>query len=265
MRSQFVLTRPANPFCSTEQMLCSCLWTTFQRLYASVVHSPYRWVRNGITYLFFERRLGVRTSGGIGLHALGIEAEGRQWYQPVGWMKPRRILPPGAVMADDVFLDIGSGMGRAVLPAVDYPFRRVIGVELSRDLTDIAQDNVDRSKANLRCKDVDLVTADTVEYENPDDDTVVFMNNPIPGANFAAVVQHILESYDRNPRPPRKVYANPIEGAELLSTGRIQLIKRISEFRPVANGHVRTPSGSTPWTLRGRHRRRWRMGDATSM
>jgi hypothetical protein len=51
-------------------------------------------------------------------------------------------------------------------------------------------------------KDVDLVTADTVEYENPDDVTVVFMNNPLPGANFAAVVQHILESYDRNPRPP---------------------------------------------------------------
>jgi SAM-dependent methyltransferase len=124
---------------------------TFQRLYASVVHSPYRWLRNGITYLVFERRLGVRTSGGIGLQALGIEAEGRQRYQPVGWMKPRRILPPSAVGADDVFLDIGSGMGRAVLLAVDYPFRRVIGVELSRDLTDIAQDNVDRSKAKLRC------------------------------------------------------------------------------------------------------------------
>jgi SAM-dependent methyltransferase len=190
------------------------------------------WLRNGITDLLFERRLGVRTSGDVELQELGIAADGREKYRPVGWLTLRRILPPSAVTTDDVFLDIGSGMGRAVLLAAAYPFRRVIGVELSPRLVDIAHDNVDRCRARLRCKDVVLVNADALEYEIPDDVTVVFMYNPVRGAIFAAVVEHMLDSYDRRPRTMRLVYANPIEEPTLLSTGRIRTIRRTRGFRP---------------------------------
>jgi SAM-dependent methyltransferase len=203
-----------------------------RRLFASVIRPPYVWLRNGITDLLYERRLGVRTSGDIGLEELGIAADGRVQYRPVGWLLLRRILPPSAVTTDDVFLDIGSGMGRAVVLAAAYPFRRVIGVELSTRLVDIARDNVDRSRARQRCKDVVLVNADAVQYEIPDDVTVVFMNNPVRGANFAAVVEHVLDSYDHRPRMMRIVYANPIEEAALLSTGRIRIIRRTRGFRP---------------------------------
>ena len=203
-----------------------------RRLFASVVRPPYVWLRNGITDLLFERRLGVRTSGDVELQELGIAADGRVKYRPVGWLTLRRILPPSAVTTDDVFLDIGSGMGRAVLLAAAYPFRRVIGVELSPRLVDIAHDNVDRCRARLRCKDVVLVNADALEYEIPDDVTVVFMNNPVRGAIFAAVVEHMLDSYDRRPRTMRLVYASPIEEPTLLSTGRIRTIQRTRGFRP---------------------------------
>jgi SAM-dependent methyltransferase len=221
-----------------------------RRLFASVIRPPYLWLRNGITDLLFERRLGVRTSGDIGLHELGIAADGRVKYRPVGWLMLRRILPPRAVTSDDVFLDIGSGKGRAVLLAASYPFRRVIGVELSTQLVDIAQDNIDRCSARLRCKDVVLVNADAVEYEIPDDVTVVFMNNPVRGPNFAAVIKHVLDSYDRTPRTMRIVYANPIEEPALLSTGRIQMIRRIRGFRP---GHEWSRSNSaTLYTVQPR-------------
>jgi SAM-dependent methyltransferase len=203
-----------------------------RRLFASVIRPPYVWLRNGITDLLFERRLGVRTSGDIALEELGIAADGRVMYRPAGWLLLRRILPPDAVTTDDVFLDIGSGMGRAVLLAAAYPFRRVIGVELSTELVDVARDNVDRCRARLRCKDVVLVNADAVEYEIPDDVTVVFMNNPVRGASFAAVVERVLDSYDRRPRTMRIVYANPIEEPALLSTGRIRMNRRTRGFRP---------------------------------
>lgn len=203
-----------------------------RRLFASVVRPPYVWLRNGITDLLFEQRLGVRTSGDVELQELGIAADGRVKYRPVGWLTLRRILPPSAVTTDDVFLDIGSGMGRAVLLAAAYPFRRVIGVELSPRLVDIAHDNVDRCRARLRCKDVVLVNADALEYEIPDDVTVVFMNNPVRGAIFAAVVEHMLDSCDRRPRTMRLVYASPMEEPTLLSTGRIRTIRRTRGFRP---------------------------------
>lgn len=203
-----------------------------RRLFAAVIRPPYVFARNGIGNLLFERRLGVRTSGDVELDELGIAAEGRLRYRPIGWLSLRRILPPSAVTADDVFLDIGSGKGRAVLLAATYPFRRVIGVELSTRLVDIAQDNVNRTKARLRCKDIVLVNADAESYNIPDDVTVVFMYNPFRGAIFAAVVENLLASYDRRPRPLRIVYANPIEESALLATGRVRMIKQVRGFRP---------------------------------
>jgi SAM-dependent methyltransferase len=132
-----------------------------------------------------------------------------------------------------VFLDVGCGMGRAVLmAAAGYPFRRVIGVELSTQLVEIAQDNLDRCRARLRCKDVVVVNADAVNYEIPDDVTVVFLYNTVRGATFAAVIQNVLDSYDRSPRMLRILYANPTEEAILLSTGRIRTIRRLRGFRP---------------------------------
>src|ERR1700760_2411871 len=42
------------------------------------------------------------------------------------------------------FVDIGSGKGRALLLATDYPFRKIVGIELSPELDRIARANVAR-------------------------------------------------------------------------------------------------------------------------
>src|SRR5580698_4756503 len=42
------------------------------------------------------------------------------------------------------FVDLGSGKGRALLLASDYPFREIIGVELSPELDRIARANIAR-------------------------------------------------------------------------------------------------------------------------
>ncbi len=42
------------------------------------------------------------------------------------------------------FVDVGSGKGRALLLALDYPFREIIGVELSPELDRVARANIAR-------------------------------------------------------------------------------------------------------------------------
>ncbi len=42
------------------------------------------------------------------------------------------------------FVDVGSGKGRALLLASDYPFREIIGVELSPELDRVARANIAR-------------------------------------------------------------------------------------------------------------------------
>jgi tRNA1(Val) A37 N6-methylase TrmN6 len=94
---------------------------------------------------------------------------------PYGWLSLRRILPCSEVSPHDVFVDVGSGMGRVVLlAAMSYPFQRVLGVEISGRLHEVALRNLDMSNARLQCP-VDLIQADALDAELPDDVTVVFL------------------------------------------------------------------------------------------
>ena len=52
----------------------------------------------------------------------------------------RRIT--ALTLRDFTFLDLGSGKGRTLLMASDYPFRRIVGVELLHSLHQIAQENL---------------------------------------------------------------------------------------------------------------------------
>lgn len=187
------------------------------------LHEMKNAVRAAVSRLWFERRLDVQTSGRIELDELGVAGRDRWRYEPAEWRVLRRILRRREVDPDDVFLDMGSGMGRVVLQATDYRPRRVIGVELSKDLTDIAQQNLARNRDRLRCKDVELIASDALEYEVPDDVTIVFFNNPFTGDVFAEVMRKLEASLDRRPRRMRIIYRNPREHAAVLASGRFVL------------------------------------------
>ena len=199
----------------------------------TLVKRPYVWLRNTTETLLFERRYGVKTAGEVTLEELGVAGKDRQLYLPSGIMRLRRILPRREVTDRDVFLDIGSGMGRVVLQAaLHYPFARVIGVELSDQLNDVARQNLERNRDRLRCRDVSLINADALEYEIPDDVTVVYIYNSFQGATFKAVLDDLLASVDRNPRMVRIIYSNPVEEQQLLATGRIRLVRVLRGWRP---------------------------------
>src|SRR5271169_4560215 len=45
---------------------------------------------------------------------------------------------------DFVFIDLGSGKGRTLLIASDYPFRRIVGVDLLPELHQAAEENLSK-------------------------------------------------------------------------------------------------------------------------
>lgn len=188
--------------------------------------------RDGLVRLV-ERRHRIRTSGVVELADLGIAGPDRVRYKPAPWLTLRRALPRRSVTADDVFLDFGSGMGRVIFQAaLHYPFRRVVGVELSTRLHRIATGNIDRNQGRLRCQAVELVRGDAVDYAVPSDVTVVFFDNPFTGQTFATVVDGLLASVDRAPRRLRIIYFNPVEHERLLATGRVRVLRRVRGLRP---------------------------------
>lgn len=179
--------------------------------------------------LLYERRYHVRTSGRLTLADHDAESI---CYIAVNWRQLSRALPAHSVSTRDVFIDLGSGMGRAVLEAAAaYPFARVVGVELSRELHEIAEQNMASTTRRLSCQSIELICADLRHYRLPDDVTVIFMNNPVRGSIFATVLGEISASMKRNPRRLRFIYSNPLEDAAVLSTGQWRKVRTIEPRR----------------------------------
>lgn len=172
----------------------------------------------------FERRYGVETAGHVYLDEIGEEGAGRTFYEGIGWWPLRRALSALELGAGDVFVDLGSGRGQALVVAGRFPIERATGVELAGDLTRVARRNLDAARPRMRARSLETVTADVLYWPVPDDVSVVFMYSPFIGELFAQAIERIFASYDRNPRTLHLVYAFPWEHNRLLATGRVQVV-----------------------------------------
>jgi SAM-dependent methyltransferase len=198
------------------------LWT-FPRLL-------FRTGRRAFEWLVYERRFGLATMASRSTSALARQAD-HVPYHPSRWWVLKGVLDAEPVGSDDVFLDVGAGLGRVVIQAAQWPFRRVIGIEISPDLSAAARSNVERMQGRLQCRNIEMVTADATTYNIPDDVSVVYLCNPFIGSSFQAVLQNLHASLSRNPRRIRIVYTNPVEHDHLISSGA-ELERRVKRWRP---------------------------------
>jgi 16S rRNA G966 N2-methylase RsmD len=166
-----------------------------------------------------ERVLGVRTKGDIPGSERGFSYG---LYRPSSWIVLRELFRRLEVGRDDVLVDVGSGMGRVLLVAARRPFRRVIGIEHDAELTAIARRNIEHRRGRLACRDVELLTIDALEWEVPDDLTVVYLFCPFPDEILARVLDNVVASLDRRPRAVRLIYnfSNVRNRETILATGR---------------------------------------------
>ena len=167
-----------------------------------------------------ERRHGVSSAERISLEDLGVPGRDRLWHHPSDWISVRRAISRLDPTPDDVFLDLGSGLGRALLIAAAFPFRRVIGVELAPGLCETARENVARFRGRRRCGAIDVVCEDALAYAIPPDVSIVYVYSSFTGELFSQVFERILGSVDENPRLLRLVYNYPVEHNHVLGSGR---------------------------------------------
>jgi SAM-dependent methyltransferase len=174
------------------------------------------------------------TADAVSLDSLGIERPDSVRYAASPWWILRWLLPQSAVRPSDVFVEFGCGKGRVVLDAARrYPFKRVVGVELSPCLSDVARGLVERERGRLRCGDVRIETVDAAAYSIPDDMTLAYLYNPFNGATFERVCANIVASLDRAPRTLRVIYLHPADHATLVDTGRFRLVRGVQTTRLV--------------------------------
>jgi hypothetical protein len=132
---------------------------------------------------------------------------------------------PKLTLRDFTFIDLGSGKGRTLLMASDYPFRRIVGVELLRSLHQFAQENLRLYKSeSQQCFALESICADATAFSLPDDPLVIFLFNPFPESGMRQVVANLELSLHTNPRPVFVLYHNPLLEHTL---GESALLKKI--------------------------------------
>ena len=111
---------------------------------------------------------------------------------------------------DHVFIDMGSGKGRALLVAAEFPFKRCVGVERSRALHEVALTNV-RTYRNgaRRCHFIEPRCLDAAEFAFPDEPSVIYLFNPFPRPVMERIAENLERSFLRAPRPITIVYVHP--------------------------------------------------------
>jgi 16S rRNA G966 N2-methylase RsmD len=159
--------------------------------------------RSLVRSLIEDRRRGVLTTRVVKDRELGIQDLRNHWYVATDYETfTEAIRHVGVRPGEDVFVDYGSGKGRIVMLAAELPFRRVIGVEFSSQLHEIASENLARTKR----QNVELVLADATQWKLPKEATVLFFFNPFDGEVLARVCANIRESLAEAPRKLTIIY-----------------------------------------------------------
>jgi SAM-dependent methyltransferase len=163
-------------------------------------------VKDGFMRHPFDLEFGVRTSGLVaGRHLKSGHQADRHSTAYFG-VAPSvfremivrwRRLKPSAALDEYSFVDLGAGMGRAILLAAEFPFRAVVGVELNPTLARIGRKNMALWRAAGRAKaPMRMICADAAEFELPAGPCVVFLFNPFG----APVMRRLLASWSRSLR-----------------------------------------------------------------
>jgi SAM-dependent methyltransferase len=112
---------------------------------------------------------------------------------------------------DFEFVDLGSGKGKALLLASDYPFKRIIGVEFSPVLHLIALDNISRYRTpTQRCRNIKSICQDATEFDFPMSPLLVHLYNPFGPDTLGRVLERLEASLSIQPRPCFVVMVYPL-------------------------------------------------------
>ena len=163
----------------------------------------------------FDRKYGLETNKIVEVQELDLPKEMEQHatrYQGSKIRILRYIFNQLSIRYEEfTFIDFGSGKGRALLIATDYGFKRIIGIEISLQLHEISQENLQKYRMQTRRGDnIELHCMDVINFDFPDEKTLFYLYNPFDREITATVLKKIEKSLEVSPREIFLVYVFPL-------------------------------------------------------
>jgi predicted RNA methylase len=201
----------------------------------------YEWLirRRFRSHAAFDRKYDLDTQAPVRVAELETSAPGGRFanrYEGTPIPVVRKILRRLKVdQRQYSFIDLGSGKGRVLLAASQYPLKSVIGIEFSEKLHNIAQANIEKFATSglLRTLPVSInIDAGAFDFSD-DGNTIIFSANPFGAALMNQVLDNLQTALDRSKAEAIFVYLGPMPEQIAARLDRYQVVERgdwISEF-----------------------------------
>jgi SAM-dependent methyltransferase len=166
----------------------------------------------------FDRAHGTETSGFVSEHKLPRDEPAStsvQYWGSAYWgSQPSFVRAAIAALPSPqtfTFIDLGCGKGRALIVASEFPFRDIIGVELSPTLAKVARKNVqiieNRFPGRTR---IVVQERDASTFRFPSGNLVVYIYNPFGKEVLLKVVAALETALAAEHRDIYVIYMHPV-------------------------------------------------------
>lgn len=171
----------------------------------------------------FDRKFSTDTGGSVATSELGIANPESRDRAILYLASPPRVT---RWMLDNIgidhrtfsMVDLGCGKGRVLLVASDYPFERIVGVEISPALCEIARANVERYQPrSRRCRAVEVQNVDATAFEFPATNLLLHLYHPFEPSLTSEVLSRLEQSVRARPRKvvvAYLLYSSAVEAVE---------------------------------------------------
>jgi hypothetical protein len=165
----------------------------------------------------FDWRHDVRTCGSVNLNLLTIQSHNKKYGVIYSPSHPKFLFQVIGSLDIDyrqyVFIDLGSGKGRVLLVASEFPFQQIIGVEFAQELHQVASNNVRRYRSlSQKCRDIRCLHQDAVEFMIPPLPAVVYVFNSFKPEVLVPVLRNIQASLNLHRRDILFLYSSAFHG-----------------------------------------------------
>jgi predicted RNA methylase len=162
----------------------------------------------------FDLKYGTDTGNTVGVWALGIPRAmlgHAHRYETLSAELLIASLRVAKIKCERfVFIDLGSGKGRALLVASLFPFKRIIGVEISVALNKITRKNIALFKDGCqKCTEIEALCLNVCDYELPQEDLILYMYNPFDEHVMGVVVAKVEMLVRQHGKRVYVIYHNP--------------------------------------------------------
>jgi SAM-dependent methyltransferase len=163
--------------------------------------------------LLFDRVHGIETAEKVDVADLDIGDDAKQHaqrYNPTRVRHFRKLMQSLKLPPSHVFVDVGCGKGRILVAAAQLEFRRVVGIEISPRLSEIASRNVEAfHRRSGSPSDFEVICSNISDFALRNDESVFYLFWPFDRATTETFLAKVQASLQAAPREAWIICNNP--------------------------------------------------------